>query len=104
MATRRHAYRKDQHRDAICVCGQGRGVDAHNVMAWRKSSGIGFWYSGPVGGVAYRIRTRLSKASVWWPEVTTLIEEDWTRIGNGVGTSLAQAKLMCEEHRESRET
>lgn len=98
---KRHAYRKDG--DAICKCGQGRAEDMHNMMAWNKSSGIGFWYSGPVNGVAYRVRTRLGRTSCWWPEFSLLTEENWTRIGDGIGVSLAQAKLMCEEHRESRE-
>lgn len=99
---RRHPYRKDPGRDAICTCGQGRSEDVHAMMTWRKSSGLGFWYSGPVNDVAYRIRTRLHVDACWWPEFTLLTEEDWTRIGSAVGTSLARAKALCEEHRESR--
>ena len=96
----RHLYRMHPTRGAICrVCDQGRAEDVHNLLTWRKASGTGFYYGGPDNGVYYRIRTRLGKA-IWWPEFSLVHEEDWTRIGNGVGVKLAQAKLMCEEHRE----
>jgi hypothetical protein len=96
----RHAYRKDPDREGMCICGRGRAEDMHNMMSWRKGTGTGFYYSGPVDdGVAYRIRTRLGKA-VWWPEFSLLSEENWTRIGDGVGSTLAVAKAACEQHRE----
>jgi hypothetical protein len=101
--TRRHAYRKDPDREGMCTCGQGRAEDVHNMMIWHKSSGLGFYYAGPVGGMYYRIRTRLGKSATWWPEFTLLTEENYTRIGNGVGSTLAIAKAACEQHREGQE-
>jgi hypothetical protein len=98
----RHRYRMDAGRDGVCICGQGRSEGVHNMLTWRKSSGVGFWYSGPVNGVVYRIRTRLGKAACWWPEFSLTTEENWTRIGSSVGTSLANAKALCEQHREER--
>lgn len=110
MSLRRHAYRKDG--DAVCKCGQGRSEDVHNMLAWRKAPS-GSWVSDLTKGVVYRIRTRRLSGinAVWWPEYGVLDElrraekenEGWTRIGNGVGVSLAQAKMMCEEQREAEE-
>lgn len=100
----RHRYRKDPGREGMCECGQGRSEDVHNLMTWHKSPGIGFWYSGVVLGldVTYRIRTRLG-TSFWWPDVTGLDVEDWVSIGDGMAVPLAEAKLMCEAHREAAE-
>jgi hypothetical protein len=95
----RHRYAKEPGRDGVCAtCSQGRSEDVHDLMVWRKSPVTGFWYSGPVDGWAYRIRTQ-SGAAGWWPEVTSLTEEDWSPLD--IGVSLAKAKVECEEYRES---
>ena len=100
----RHRYNKAEGTDNTCQCGAGRAQDVHNLMLWRKCGGLGHWHAGPVNEVSYRVRTRVGKV-IWWPEFAELEGElKWTRIGDEHGKSLARARVMCEEHRESRES
>lgn len=90
----RHSYQKHPAEDAICVCGQGRAEDVHNLMVWKKAPS-GNWCSSIADGLHYRCR---SVGSRWVPELGD--NPTWRSLSEA--STLVEAKKVCEEYRESR--
>lgn len=101
----RQAYRKDTDDDGMCICGEGRAQPVHAVLAFKKAPSGNYVAGKTNGSRTYRCAL-MPGGRGWLPQVDmsgeTSTDFEWEVLDPNTMT-LAQAKIVCEEHRAAGE-